>query len=144
MAKLTGPFISISIDKAGTLKDVSSDIESVDIPDEWLDADMTGFGEGVENFLPVLPTMVITFVGKMNPATDRLYDVAKANRGLYTSQTVTIKIGQNATPTTGDPQISGEFMQQKMQMGATPKTAIGMTLVYKPATGTAPTIALVP
>ncbi len=144
MAKLTGPYISISIDKSTVLKDVSADIESVDIPDEWLEADMTGFGEGVENSAAVLMTLPITIVGKMNPATDRLYDVAVANRGLRTGQTVTIKIGQNAAPTTGDPQISGEFWQQSMKIGATPKSAIGLTLVYKPFGGTAPTIGVVP
>ncbi len=143
MAKLTGPYITVEIDKSTVVKDVSADIESITIPDEWIEADMTGFGEGVENSAPVLPTMVLEIVGKMNPATDRLYDVAKANRGLRTGQTITIKIGQNAPPTTNDPKISGEFWQQKMSIGATPKSAIGMTLTYKPFGGTAPTIGVV-
>jgi len=145
MAKLTGPYITVQIDKAGAgPNDVSADIESITVPDEWLEADMTGFGEGVENSAPVLPTMPIEIVGKMNPATNRLYDVAKANRGLYTSQTVIIDIGQNAAPVGGDPRISGEFWQQKLSIGATPKSAIGLTLTYKPMGGTAPTIGVKP
>jgi hypothetical protein len=143
MAKLTGPYIKVLIDKSTTAKDVSADIESIDVPDDWIKADMTGFGEGVENSAPVLPTMVLTIVGKMNPATDRLYDVALANRGLRTGQTVTIQIGQNAAPTTGDPEIEGEFWQQKMTIGATPKSAIGLTLVYEPLGGVAPTFGTV-
>jgi len=143
MAKLTGPYIKVMIDKSTVAKDVSSDIESVDIPDEWIEADMTGFGEGVENSAPVLPTMVLTIVGKMNPTTDRLYDVALANRGLRTGQTVTIQIGQNAPPTTNDPEIEGEFWQQSMKIGATPKSAIGLTLVYKPFGSAAPVIGVV-
>jgi len=145
MAKLTGPYITVQIDKNGAgPNDVSSDIESIDIPDEWIEADMTGFGEGAENSAAVLMTMVLTIVGKMNPASNRLYDVAKANRGLYTSQTVIIDIGQNAAPVAGDPRVTGEFWQQSMKIGATPKSAIGLTLVYKPMGSTAPTIGIKP
>ncbi len=145
MAKLTGPFITVQIDKAGAgPNDVSSDIESITVPDEWIEADITGFGEGVENSVAVLPTMVLEIVGKMNPTSNRLYDVAKANRGLHTSQSIIIDIGQNAAPAGGDPRISGEFWQQKMSIGATPKSAIGLTLTYKPMDGTAPTIGTKP
>lgn len=122
MAKLAGKWLKVLIDdSAGTPRDVSADVDSVDIPDEYGSLDMTGFGEGSENSAPGMPRLPISITGKFNPAaTTGLYTVLKGILGSYTAKTVTVQVGQNAAPTSNDPEFEGEFWLQAMPIGATP------------------------
>lgn len=138
--KLAGRFLKVMIDdSAGTPRDVSADIESVDIPDEYGELDTTGFGEGGDNSIPGMPSFPIEINGMMNPAaTTGLYTVLKGLLGSYTSKTVTVQVGQNATPTSGDPEFEGEFWLQKMNISATPKGKVTLKGSMRPMGSTAP------
>jgi hypothetical protein len=140
MAKLAGKFIKVLLDDTGgTARDVSSDVESVDIPDEYEELDVTGFTDGAENSIPGMPSFNVEVQGNFNPAaTTGLYTVIKGIMGSYTSKTVTVQVGQNATPTTGDPEFEGEFWCSKMTIGATPKGKVTLTASFRPMGATAP------
>src|SRR3989304_757342 len=109
MAKLAGKWLKIYIDdSAGSPQDVSSDIDSVDIPDEYGSLDMTGFSDGGVNSSPGMPHLPIKITGKFNPtATTGLYTVLKGILGSYTSKTVTVQVGNNAAPAAGVPEFEG-------------------------------------
>ncbi len=123
MAKLAGRFLKVLIDDSGASpQDVSADIDSVDIPDEYGELDMTGFGEGSDNSSPGMPGFPVEINGTFNPAaTTGLFTVLKGIVGGYTSRTLTVQQGQNAAPTTGDPEFEGEFWCSKIGISATPK-----------------------
>lgn len=132
MAKLAGRFLSVQIDDSGgTQRDVSADVESVEIPLEYGEVEVTGFGEGGENSIPGMPKDSVRIRGKFNPAaTTGLYTVAKGILGSYTSKTVDIRVGQNAAPTTGDPKFSGEFWLKSMNISMTPQGAVMLDLEF--------------
>lgn len=120
--KLAGKWLKIYIDdSAGSPQDVSSDVDSVDIPDEYGSLDMTGFSDGSVNSAPGMPNLPIKITGKFNPAaTTGLYTVLKGILGSYTAKTVTVQVGNNTTPAAGVPEFEGEFWLQAMPMSATP------------------------
>ena len=124
MAKLAGKWLKVYVDdNTGTpvARDVSSDVDSVDIPDEYGSLDMTGFSDGSVNSAPGMPNLPIKITGKFDPAaTTGLYTVLKGILGAGSAHTVTVQVGQNAAPTTGDPEFEGEFWLQSMPVGATP------------------------
>jgi len=140
MAKLAGRFIKVYIDDSGgTARDVSSDVDSVEIPDEYGSLDMTGFSDGSVNSAPGMPNLPIRITGKFNPAaTTGLYTVLKGILGSYTSKTVTVQVGQNAAPTTGDPEFEGEFWLQAMPISATPTGNVTISASFEVMGSTAP------
>lgn len=132
MAKLAGRWIKVLLDDdGGTPRDISNDLESIDIPNEFGEIDVTGFGDGAENSMPGLSNFSVEGSGTFNPAADTgLYTVLKDINGVYSGHTLTVQVGQNATPTNGDPEFEGEFWCQKMNISATPtgKTQITFSL----------------
>ncbi len=140
MAKLAGRFLKVLLDDSGgTARDVSADIESIDVPDEYGELDVTGFGEGAENSIPGLPSFPVEIQANFNPAaTTGIYTVLKGSLGTYAGRTLTVQVGQNATPTTGDPEFEGEFWVQKMNISATPKGKVSLTASLRVYGSTAP------
>lgn len=121
--KLSGQYISVSIDG----NDVSSDVDSVEIPDEYSSLDMTGFGDGSENSQPGMPKLPIKINGVLNPATNRLFDVCVGLVGVNSGVTIIVSVGQYATPTTGDPKFSGTFWLQNLPVSADPKGKVTLS-----------------
>lgn len=140
MAKLAGRFLKVYIDdSSGAAQDVSNDIESVDIPDEYGELDVTGFGEGSDNSMPGMPSFPVEITGMFNPtATTGLFTVLKGIVGGYTARTLTVQVGQNAAPTTGDPEFEGEFWCSKMNVSATPKGKVALTASFRVSGSVAP------
>jgi len=140
MAKLAGRFLKVFIDNsAGAAQEVSGDVESVTIPDEYGELDMTGFGEGSDNSAPGMPGFPVEITGTFNPAaTTGLFTVIASILGGYTSRTVTVQVGQNAAPTNGDPEFEGEFWCSKMGISATPKGKTTLTASFRVMGAVAP------
>jgi hypothetical protein len=138
--KLAGRFLKVWIDDAsGTPRDVSADIESVEIPEGYGELDMTGMGQGGEDAAPGMPGFPVEMVGMFNPAaTTGLFTVLSGIIGQYASKTVTIQVGNNAAPTATDPIFEGEFWLQKMSPGAVVKGKKALKASFKPMGGTAP------
>ena len=122
MPKLAGRFLKVYIDNgAGAPQDVSADIDSVEIPDEYGSLDVTGFGEGAVNSIPGMPNLPIRMTGHFNPAaTTGLFTVLKSIAGLYQSSTVTVQVGLNAAPVANNPEFEGEFWLASWPKSATP------------------------
>jgi hypothetical protein len=140
MAKLSGRFIVVSITDSGAVaRDVSSDVDSVEIPDEYGSVDVTGFSDGAENSIAGMPRLPITINGTFNPAAGTgLYTVLKGLLGSYTGRLVEIKIGQNATPAGGDPKFSGTFWLARMPVSATPTGKVTISGEFEVSGSTAP------
>ncbi len=138
--KLAGRFLKVLIDDStGTPQTVSGDINSIDIPDEYAEVDVTGFSEGGENSIPGMPSFPVEITGHMNAATTTgLFTVLKGIVGKYSACTLTVQVGQNAAPTTSDPEFEGEFWCQKMNLSADPKGEIKITASFRPYGSTAP------
>jgi hypothetical protein len=146
MAKIAGRWVSVSLDDVNPLlRDISTDVESIDIPDEYGEIDVTGFMDGVENSIPGLPRMPVELTGHFDTTTNTgLYTVLKGIVGVYASKTLTVKIGSNTTPTTNDPQFSGEFWCQKMNITANPKGGVKISASLRPYGAVAPAWGVVP
>jgi hypothetical protein len=52
--------------------------------------------------------------------------------------TLTVQVGQNVAPVSGDPEFEGEFVVESYKPTIENGGAIGFEAVLKPATGTAP------
>lgn len=139
MAKLSGQYLVVYIDDSGdSPRDVSSDVKSIDIPDEYGEIDATGFSDGAVNSISGMPSFNVEITGMFNPgATTGLYTVLNGIKGGG-AKTLTVQIGQGAAPTTGDPEFEGEFWLQKMNVSATPQGETGITASLRPSGSTAP------
>lgn len=146
MAKLSGQFLTVQIDdSAGVPRDTSTDVESVDIPDEFGELDVTGFSDGAVNSIPGMPSFPVEVAGNFNPAaTTGLFTVLNGIKGSTVSKTLDVRIGQGAAPIMGDPRFTGEFWLQKLNISATPQGKIGITASFRPMGAVAPTWGTVP
>ena len=137
MAKLSGQYINILLDNASAAaKDISSWCESVEIPQDYQELDVTSFGDGAINSIAGMPSAGVEITGGFDPATGSLYSVAKGVLGA-SGGTLTVQVGQGAAPTSGDPEFEGEFWVQKMNLSATPTGKIQLTVSLRPY-GTTP------
>ncbi len=129
MAKLTGDHIIVQLDdSAGTPRDISADVESTDIPDEFDDVEVTGFSEGSHNSIPGMANFPVELQGVFNAAaTTGLFTVLKGIVGQKLGHTLIVDVGQGAAPVTGDPRFTGEFWCQKMNISATPAGKVAVT-----------------
>ncbi len=139
MAKLAGRFLRVYLEDAGgVLQDVSAGIQSVEIPDEYLEVDTTGLSEGTENSIPGLPGMPVEITGLFSPASGSLYDVVRGIAGKAAGYSLRVQVGQNAAPVVGDPEFSGEFWCSKVSFGVGAKGANVMTASLRVYGETAP------
>jgi hypothetical protein len=144
MAKLAGRWITVTLDDATpTARAITSDVQSIDIPMEFDEIDVTGFSDGSKNSIPGMPGFNVEIVGKFNPtASTGLYTVINDIVGDYLGHTLTVAIGQNKAPTTDDPEFEGEFWCPKMSIRATPSGGVELVAslrvygIVAPAWGT--------
>ena len=138
---LAGDHIIVIMDDSGgqARQFADGDISSVDLGLTFAQHDVSGFGQAAQNFIN----------GQVqSPVTIKGYLTTTANTGTHTviqgafaagSQvTLTVQVGQNAAPTTGDPEFEGEFVVESYKPEIQAGGAITFTAVLKPATGTAP------
>ncbi|MCK5558722.1 MAG: hypothetical protein KAJ01_10100 [Candidatus Hydrogenedentes bacterium] len=138
MGKLSGQYLVVKIDDSGdSPQDVSTDVESIDIPDEYGELDVTGFSDGAVNSIAGMPSFNVEIAGNMNPAANSLYDVLKGIVGK-SAKTLTVQVGQGAAPTTGDPEFDGEFWCQKLNISSTPQGKLTVTSSLRPSGSVAP------
>ena len=140
MAKLIGKFVTVQVDNsAGTLTAITSDVSEVTLPSEFDEVEVTGYSDAAKNYLSGLQEFSIDVNGFFNPAaTTGSHTVLSGIVGnLAATRTVTIDIGQNAAPATGDPEITGEFYCTKYDVGPDLAGAITFAATFKRAAGTA-------
>ena len=139
MAKLSGQYLTVTIDDSGDSPQIiSGDVESVDIPDEYGELDVTGFSEGAVNSIAGMPAFNVEIAGTMNPvATVGIWTVLSGIVGGG-AKTLTVAVGQGVAPVMGDPEFAGEFWCQKLNLSATPQGKLNVTASLRPSGSVAP------
>jgi hypothetical protein len=141
MTALAGDHIVVKmVDNGSTERTISDgDINSVDLGMTYTQHDVTGFGDGAKNFINGQLDTPVTVKGFLT--TTALVGTHTVLNPLFqngTSTTLTVQVGQNATPTTGDPEYSGSFIVESYKPTIETGGAIAFEAVLKPASGTAP------
>ena len=138
MGKLNGRYITVDLDNsADAVKDVSTNVESIEIPDEYGELDMTGFSDGAVNSIAGMPSFPVEITGNLDPASDTLWDVAQGINGKG-AKTLTVQVGQGTAPTTGDPEFEGEFHCTKCSLSASPTGKPQVNVSLRPHGSVAP------
>lgn len=141
MTALAGDHIVVKMTDNGSTERTfaDGDITSVDPGMSYKQHDTTGFGDDAMNYIN----------GQLDaPVTIKGFLTTTANTGTHTvlnglfqnggTTTLTIQVGQNATPTSGDPEYSGSFLVESYKPTIETGGAITFEAVLKPASGTAP------
>ena len=135
MAKtlLKGCIVQVD-DSAGTLRNISTDVESVEIEYSAPGGDVTGLTETVINYIPGQTVVSVTLNLFYNSAaTTGSWTVVRGIIGSSTSKTVSVQ--PEGTGLT----LSGEYMCEGVSIGATPKSAGKLGSVkFLPMGSTAP------
>ena len=126
---------------AGTARDISTDVTSVDIPIVYETQDVTGYSDGVDNFQLGHPSVNITMSGNLNnTATTGSHIVLSGIVGIVDDDgsnapyTVTVQYGIRKAPETGDPEFEGEFYCSEYNLSGD----LTWTATFVPASSTLP------
>lgn len=138
---LAGDHIIVKLDDSdGTPQQFASgDIISIDLPQTVEQYDVTGFGDVTTDVISGLMSMPVTIRGYVTlTGTTGTHTVLRNVYQQGKQVTLEVQIGNNATPTTGDPKLSGEYyVESYVQVIETGK-AITFTARLIPAGATAP------
>lgn len=135
--KSNARWIRVSVDDAaGTARDISTDVRDVNIPIEHAESDVTGYSDGVVNVTLGHASHNVEMTGVFNnTASTGAYTVLSGIVGHVSStKTVTVQIGINAAPTTGDPEYEGEFYCSAFKINGD----LTWDASFRPASSTAP------
>jgi hypothetical protein len=138
---LAGDHIVVIMDDSGgtprTFAD--GDIKSVDLGLTYAQHDVSGFGQAAQNFINGQMQAPVTVKGYLTTTADiGTHPVINGAYAAGSQVTLTVQVGQNAAPTTGDPEFEGEFVVESYKPEIQAGGAIGFAATLKPATGTAP------
>lgn len=141
MAKLAGDHVVVIMDdSAGTPRTFADgDISSVDTGLTYDQHDVAGFGEAVHNVINGQMQAPVTIKG--NLTTTALVGTHTVIQGAFaagSTVTLTVQVGQNAAPTTGDPEFEGEYLVESYKPTIETGSAVTFEATLNPATGTAP------
>ena len=112
MSKRVGKWVSVNIDDSGgTARDISNDVTAINgLPLTYNPVEVGGYQQNMM-YLIGRGDSEITLTVLANPtATTGAHTVLSGIVGGNTARTVTIAVGNNAAPTTGDPEIEGEMI----------------------------------
>lgn len=138
---LAGDHVIVKLDdNGGTPRTFANgDIISVDLGQNFDQHDVTGFGDQAHNFINGQLNAPVTIRGNLTTtATTGTHTVLRDVFASGKQVTLEVQVGNNATPTTGDPKYSGEFYVESYRPSIDTGRAITFTATLKPAIGTAP------
>ncbi len=138
---LAGDHVRVQLDDSGgTLRTFDDgDIVSVDVPLTNDQHDVTGFGDAVHKFVNGQAQAPVTIRGYLTTtASVGTHTVIKGAYQAGSQVTLKVAVGNNTTPTTGDPEYSGEFYIESYRPMLETGKAIQFVATLKPATGTTP------
>lgn len=141
MAALAGDHVVVKMTDTGSVQRTfdNGDISSIDLGQTFKQHEVTGFGDAAQKFIN----------GQLQaPVTIKGYLTTTSNVGTHTviqplfaqgkQTTLTVQVGQNAAPTTNDPEYEGIFIVESYKPKLENGSAISFEAVLKPATGAAP------
>ncbi len=138
---LSGDNVIVKMDDSGgTLRTFADgDIRSVDLGLAYDQFDVTGFGDDVHQFINGQLRAPVTLQGYLTTtATVGTHPVINGAFQSGSTVTLEVQVGNNTTPTSGDPEYTGEFIVESYRPQITNGGAIMFTATLKPATGVAP------
>jgi hypothetical protein len=127
-------------DSGGTPRTFADgDITSVDLGLTNDQHDVAGFGAAVHNFINGQLQAPVTIKGFLTTTTNiGTHPVINGAFEAGAQVTLTVQVGQNAAPTTGDPEYEGEFIVESYKPMIENGKAVTFEASLKPAISTAP------
>lgn len=138
---LSGDHVIVKMDDSGgTLRTFADgDIRSIDLGLTYDQFDVTGFGDEVHQFINGQLNAPVTIQGYLTTTADTgTHTVISGALQAGSQVTLEVQVGNNAAPTTNDPNYTGEFYVESYKPTLTNGGAIMFSATLKPATGTAP------
>ncbi len=139
---IAGDHVVVQIDDSGgtprTFAD--GDIISVDLGLTFDQHDVTGFGDAVHNVVNGQLQAPVTLKGHLTTTADTgTHVVIQGAFAAGAAVSLAVQVGQNAAPTTGDPEYTGEFYVESYKPTIETGGAVTFEATLQPASGTAPT-----
>jgi len=141
MTALAGDHIVVKMTDNGSTERTfaDGDISSVDLGMTYTQHEVTGFGDAAKNFINGQLDAPVTIKGFLTTtASVGTHTVLNALFQNGTTTTLTVQVGQNTTPTSGDPEFEGDFIVESYKPTIETGGAITFEAMLKPASGTAP------
>lgn len=141
MTALAGDHITVKMTDTGSTERTfdDGDITSVNLALTFTQHDVTGFGDEAQKFINGQLQAPVTVKGYLTTTSNvGTHTVIAPLFAAGTQTTLTVQVGQNATPTSGDPEYSGDFIVESYKPTLENGSAIMFEATLKPATGTAP------
>jgi len=138
---LSGDHVIVKMDDAGgTLRTFADgDVTSVDLGLTFDQHDVSGFGDAVHNMINGQLKAPVSIKGYVTTdATTGTHTVIQGAFAAGAQVSMAVQVGQNATPTTGDPEYTGEFYVASYTPAIANGGAITFTATLNPAEGAAP------
>jgi hypothetical protein len=138
---LAGDHVVVILDDSGGTprQFADGDITSVDLGQTYDQHDVTGFGDAAHNFINGQIQAPVTLKGFVtNTASTGTHTVINDAYQNGSQVTLTVQVGDNATPTSGNPEYEGEFIVQSYKPAIATGGAVTFEAMLQPATGTAP------
>ena len=140
MALAGDHIVVIMDDSGGTPRTFSDgDIKSVDLGMNFDQHDVTGFGDAAHKVINGQLNAPVTLKGFLT--TTALVGTHTVINGAFQAGaqvTLEVQVGQNAAPTSGDPQYTGEFIIESYKPTIETGGAVAFEASLKPAIGSAP------
>jgi hypothetical protein len=138
---LAGDHVVVKMDDSGgTLRTFADgDIMSVDLGQAYQQHDVTGFGDAAKHAINGQMQTPVTLRGYVT-TTPSTGTHPVINGAFQAGATVTLRVavGDNTTPTSGDPEYSGEFVVTSYRPTLATGSAVTFEAMLVPATGAAP------
>ena len=141
MAVLAGDHIIVKLDdNGGTARTFDDgDIISVNMPLTFKQHMVAGFGDVTENYINGQLQSPVTLKGYLTTtALVGTHTVLKDAFENGAQVSLAVQVGNNATPTSGDPEFTGEYIIESYKPTLETGSAIQFEATLKPAIGTAP------
>ena len=135
-----GKHVAVIVDDSGgTPRTLTGQITSISgIELTYDEVEKGGYGED-KSYLAARADAPITLEGLFNDTADTgTHTVFSGVVGTNTAVTVTIQLGDNATPTTGDPEWEGEYICTSYVVAPDLNGVMMCTAVFQVATSTLP------
>ena len=111
----------------------------VDLGQTFAQHEVTGFGDAAQNFINGQLQSPVTVKGYLTTtATTGTHTVIQPVFAAGSQVTLTVQVGLNAAPVSGNPEFEGEFIVESYKPTIENGGAIMFEAVLKPAIGTAP------
>lgn len=141
MTALAGDHIVVKMTDTGSTERTfaDGDITSVNLGLTFKQHEVTGFGDEAQKFINGQMQAPVTIKGYLtNTALIGTHTVIQPLFAAGDQTTLTVQVGQNAAPVSGDPEYSGDFIVESYKPTIENGSAIAFEAVLKPATGSAP------